>query len=297
MSTYPAVRPANGTDFIQTNHTDTYPAIDSATKSDCTGKVVFVTGASKGVGRATSISYAKAGAEGIVVGARSDLSSLKDEIIAAAEAAGKKAPQVLCVKMDVQDEASVQAAVQDVAKTFGRLDILINNAGYLEPGKLLAESDSAEWWTTWEINIRGVYWVTKAALPLMLKGGDKTIVNVSSVGAHHLRQGGSGYQTSKFALLRFTEFIMADYCEQGVLAYAVHPGSIMTVLSQNMPERLHHVLTDKPEIAADTMVFLTSEKRDWLAGRYISCNWDMPEFLSKKDEIVKGDKLKMRMVF
>lgn len=56
------------------------------------------------------------------------------------------------------------------------------------------------------------------------------------------------------------------------------------------------VLIDKPEVAADTMVFLTSEKRDWLAGRYISCNWDMPEFLGMKDEIVKGDKLKMRMV-
>jgi hypothetical protein len=55
-------------------------------------------------------------------------------------------------------------------------------------------------------------------------------------------------------------------------------------------------LTDKPEIAADTIVFLTSEKRDWLAGRYISCTWDMPELLSRQDEIVKGDKLKMRMV-
>jgi hypothetical protein len=56
------------------------------------------------------------------------------------------------------------------------------------------------------------------------------------------------------------------------------------------------VLVDTPEVAADTMAFLTQEKRTWLAGRYISCTWDMPQFLARKDEIVKGDKLKMRMV-
>jgi hypothetical protein len=56
-------------------------------------------------------------------------------------------------------------------------------------------------------------------------------------------------------------------------------------------------LTDKPEVAADTIVFLTQEKRDWLAGRYIACPWDMPELLSREEEIVKGDKLKMRTVF
>lgn len=55
------------------------------------------------------------------------------------------------------------------------------------------------------------------------------------------------------------------------------------------------MLTDKPEVAGDTIVYLTQEKRDWLAGRYISCTWDMPEFLAKKDEIVSGDKLKVRM--
>jgi NAD(P)-dependent dehydrogenase (short-subunit alcohol dehydrogenase family) len=78
-------------------------------------------------------------------------------------------------------------------------------------------------WSTWEINYRGVYWVTKDFLPLLLGTPDglKTVLNVSSIGAHGLRPGHSAYQTTKNALLRFTEFLMAEYFEEGLLAYAI----------------------------------------------------------------------------
>lgn len=92
----------------------------------------------------------------------------------------------------------------------------------------------------YEINLKGVYLPTKAFLPLMLKGGEKTIVNVSSAGAHLLTPGGSGYQTTKFALLRFTEYIMVEYGERGMLAYCVHPGEIMTHLASKIPKEKHH---------------------------------------------------------
>jgi len=218
----------------------------------------------------------------------------------------------------VQNLELVKSAAYETEKVFGRLDILINNAGYLETARLVADSDPDEYWSTWEINYRGVYWVTKAFLPLLLKTEDglKTIVNVSSLGAHGLRLGASGYQVSKFAILKFTEFLCAEYARQGVLAYSVHPGGVPTELAMNLPKEVHSreyscsamegktgtlltqllVLVDTPEMGADSLVFLTQEKRDWLAGRYISLNWDMPTFLSKEDEIVKGDKLKMRLV-
>lgn len=281
--------------FTNTIHNDTYSAIDPASKSDLNGKYVFISGASKGIGRATALAYAKAGAAGIGIGARSDLSSLKDEIQDAAKKVGKSAPKVVSVKLDVEDRASVETAAKDIETGLGRLDILVNNAGYLEKATSIIDSDPDEWWKVWGVNIRGPYLMTRSFLPLMLREGDKQIVNLSSLGAHAVRPGMSGYQTTKMAIVRFSEFTNAEYGDQGVVAFSVHPGGIMTDLARGMPEDMHHILTDTPELASDTIVYLTQKKQDWLAGRYISCNWDMPEFFAKKDDIVKRDILKFRM--
>ena len=81
--------------------------------------------------------------------------------------------------------------------------------------------------------------MTKAFLPLMLKGGQKTVVNLSSIGAMGLRNGASGYQPSKMALLRFTEFMMVEYGKEGLLAYCVHPGGVLTELAGKMPDYMH----------------------------------------------------------
>jgi NAD(P)-dependent dehydrogenase (short-subunit alcohol dehydrogenase family) len=227
--------------FIDPIHHDTYPAIDPTKNSNLTGKSVFITGASKGVGRAAALSYAKAGASQIAIAARSDLTSLATEIASAAKSAGKPAPQVLSIKLDVRNLESVKSAAAETEEAFGRLDILINNAGYLETARLVADSDPDEYWTTWEINYRGLYFATKAFLPLLIKsqGGLKTIVNLSSAGAHGLRPGMSAYQTSKFAVLKFSEFTCAEYSGEGVVAYSVHPGGVPTELALNMPKEAH----------------------------------------------------------
>jgi NAD(P)-dependent dehydrogenase (short-subunit alcohol dehydrogenase family) len=248
------------------------------------------------VGRATAISFAKAGAAGIALGARSDFESLETEIQSAAKAAGKKVPKLLKIKLDVTSYKDVQAAAKETEEEFGKVDILINNAGYLSNFEPIGESDEDDYWRNYEINLRGVYWMTKAFLPLLLKSNEKTIVNLSSIGANGLRPGASGYQVTKFALLRFTEFTMADHGDQGILAYCVHPGGVLTDMGQKMPKETHVLLGDKAEVAADTMCFLTTERREWLAGRYISCTWDMLELLSRKDEIVNGNKLVQRMI-
>ncbi|KAA6407470.1 MAG: hypothetical protein FRX48_08713 [Lasallia pustulata] len=105
--------------------------------------------------------------------------------------------------------------VENVAKQVrhefaGRLDILVNNAGYLEAFKPVADSDPEQWWRTWTINMCGLYLVTRAFLPLLLGGGAMTVVYVSSVGAHLRAHGASSYQATKFALLRFVEFVVAE---------------------------------------------------------------------------------------
>jgi NAD(P)-dependent dehydrogenase (short-subunit alcohol dehydrogenase family) len=288
----------NGSDFTPTLHHDTYPAIDPARQASLQGRQVFITGASRGIGRATALSFAKAGTSAIAIGARSDLQALEREILATAEAAhpGCRPPKVVRVALDVADPASVDRAAAQVEAAFaGRLDLLINNAGYLETALPIAETDPDEWWKTMTINLRGPYLVARAMLPVMLRDGDKTIINTSSIGAHNVRPGMSGYQISKLALLRLTEFLAVEYGDQGLLAYAVHPGGVMTELAERMPAYTHPILIDKPELAGDTLAFLASERRSWLSGRYVSVNWDMDEFLGMAGEIVRRDLLKVRM--
>lgn len=101
---------------------------------------------------------------------------------------------------------------------------------------------------------------------------------------------------AKFAIVRFTEHIAAEYAHKGVLAIVVNPGQIMTELASGLPIKFHEVLADTPEMAGDTIVWLTQERREWLQGRYVDCDWDMTELEGKRDEIVAGDKLKTRLV-
>jgi len=134
-----------GFTFTPTLHHDTYPLI-SPSSSSAAGLHIFITGASKGIGRATALSYAKAGAAAIGLGARSDLENLAEEIRQLG--AGTK---VVCVKLDVSDRASVEAAAGVVQGELGWVDVLVNNAGYLEEFRAIGESDPEGWWRTWEV--------------------------------------------------------------------------------------------------------------------------------------------------
>lgn len=226
--------------FVSTIRHDTYPYISPSSAVGLAHKHVFITGASKGCGRSLALSYARAGVSGLVLTARSSLSVVVTEVAAAAKDAGHPPPKVFSYVMDVEDRSAIEQVAKSVEKDLdGRLDILVNNAGYLETWEKLADSDPDEWWKSWTVNIRGPYLVTRALLPLMLRGGDKTIVNLSSIGAHRTAPGASAYETSKFALCRLTEFLMAEYGDQGILAFAVHPGSVMTDLAGKLPSYMH----------------------------------------------------------
>ncbi|KAK1455765.1 short-chain dehydrogenase [Colletotrichum melonis] len=273
-------------------HHDTYPEINPVTASNCTGKAVLITGASKGLGKAVAVGYAEAGASIIAVAARSNVTSTIASIIEAAKAAGRAEPTVLALEMDVSSTPSVKAAAERLTSEWGRLDILVNNAGYMAPFNLLLDADDDEYMKAWDVNYWGTYRVTKAFLPLLLKGGDKTIVNMSSVAAHFMGAGGGAYHISKFALIRFTEFVQDEYGDQGVLAFSIHPGGIPTELSSNLPERLQFRMRDTPELAAHSIPYLTSVKREWLGGRWISCMWDMPTLVTMEKKIVEGNLLK-----
>ncbi|KAK4108266.1 NAD(P)-binding protein [Canariomyces notabilis] len=257
---------------------------------------MLITGASKGVGKTTAVRFAMAGCSKIALVARSSLAEVEKEVKAAAMNAGHPEPHVLSLNVDVTLEDQVRDAASTVGQAFGgSLDVLIANAGYLDGWKLITESDSAPWWTTWEVNVKGTYLFAKYFIPLVLQSSLKTFMTLSSIGAQWIHPSASSYQTAKFAICRFTEFIDQEYHTQGLIAVAVHPGGVRTELATNMPEDLHKYLVDTPEVAADAMLWLAKERKEWLAGRFFSCNWDVKELEERKDEIVEQGLLKFRM--
>ncbi|KAI1422651.1 NAD(P)-binding protein [Xylaria sp. FL1777] len=292
LTNWPAIR-----DFVPTAHQDTYAFI-STDGVDLDGKSVFITGASKGIGKGVALSFARAGCSRIAVAARTsaDILDVKEQMLAAAEQAGRRRPEVLAFALDVTSEEGVREAAAAVADAFGGvLDILICNAGYASALVPLHESDAADWWTTWDVNVRATYLCTRAFLPLLLKSSTRTILITSSAGAHMLIQNMLSYQTSKTALCRFAEFLAKEYEEQGLVAVAVHPGDVLTDLAAMMGEELAHIFKEKPQLTGDSLVWLSKEKRDWLSGRFVSVTWDMQELEQKREEIVSKDLLKLRL--
>ena len=167
--------------FIEKKYDDTYPFIDPL-KGSATGLKVLVTGASKGIGQKTAISFAKSGASAIALLARSNLDDIAKEVVEAAKQAGHKEPKVLKLQASTIDAAAVGEAMRAVEKEFGDLDVVINNASRMETWHPVAETDIQDWWSTWEVNLKGTFLVTRAALPLVMKGKHKTMVVITSAG-------------------------------------------------------------------------------------------------------------------
>ncbi|KAF3406512.1 Short chain dehydrogenase andI [Talaromyces pinophilus] len=284
-----------GAAYTATVDHDTYPTITAA-RCNQRGRTVLITGASRGIERVVAIAFVQAAASAIAIGSRSSQDSAAQEILEEAAKAGHPPPQLLKLTLDISDEESVNNAPLTITQSFGRLDILVNNVGRLEKWLPLAGTDPSSWGRTWEVNVKGTYLMTRPFIPLLLQGGEKTIVNMNSVGAHLSRPGASAYQTGKLAILRLTEFTNVEYSGQVILAFAIHPGAVDTELIQNLPAVYHTNLVDTPQLAADTIVWLTAEKRMWLNGQRISANWDMNEITARKDEIVHGNKLKVSAV-
>lgn len=286
--------------FLSNVH-DTYPFIDptKSSSSSLHGKSVLITGASKGIGLLIAARFATAGFTRIALAARSRLDATIAAVKAAASEAGHPEPQILALTVDVSSADSLRAAAETVSTEFdGKLDVLINNAGYLESWAKFDESDPQDWWKTWEVNINGVYLACKFFLPLVLRSELKTVINVSSIGALTPQPTSSAYSTTKFAVCRLTECLHNEYAGQehgGLVAIAIHPGAVKTELAYGMPEFMHARLIDEPALPADAMLWLARERREWLSGRMVSCNWNFEELEARKGDIVEKDLLKFRM--
>lgn len=121
------------------------------------------------------------------------------------------------------------------------------------------------------------------------------LILVSSTGAQRVRPTASDYQTSKHALNRLCAFDQVDHGAYGIKCFAMHPGGIATELAYNMPEALHPLFTDDPDLTGCFAVWLSSGRADWARGRYLSATWDVGEIAAMKEEILRDDLLVNRL--
>src|SRR4051794_25934663 len=185
------------------------------------GKACIVTGGGSGIGRATCLLFAEEGARVLVADKRTDAAEA-----VAKECAGKGAT-ALAVEVDVSKEAEARRMVEEAVKAFGRLDVLVNNAGYGIAGTVV-ETDEQAWDALMAVNVRGVYLCSKHAIPAMAKNGGGAIVNTASVVAAVGIRNRAAYCASKGAVAALTRAIAIDHVAEGIRCNAVAPGTIDT---------------------------------------------------------------------
>jgi 3-oxoacyl-[acyl-carrier protein] reductase len=190
--------------------------------SSLTGKIVIVTGASRGIGAAAAVALAKAGAT-VVLTARDG--ALAGDVACSIAAAGGVASARAC---DVSDYGAVEALIAETKNRFGTLHTLINNAGVIEPIGSIAESDPAAWARNIEINLTGAYNAIRAVLPGMIAGGGGTIVNLSSGAAIRPQEGWSAYCSAKAGLHMLTRTVALETAGQGIRVFGFQPGTTDT---------------------------------------------------------------------
>ena len=243
------------------------------------GKVAVVTGGNAGIGEAIAKVFAREAAAVVITGRR------KEELDRVVSDIVKEQGRVLAVVGSVTDELHVQETVRRTVQQFGRLDILVNNAGVGDFGRRLHEIDDATWAHVLDVNLSGVFRMTRAALPQMLKQGKGAIVNISSVASLIGLPTLPVYAASKGALDAMTRALAVDYAKEGIRCNVVNPGLIDTPMAAPLmsnPEQLDPILSHypirragKPEEVADMVVYLASDEAAWVTGGTFSIDGGM----------------------
>ncbi len=243
-------------------------------------KVAIVTGGASGIGEATAVAFAEAGARVTVA----DLDAVAGE--ATAEKIRAEGGEAMFVRTDVADERAVAAMVERTMEVWGRLDCAFNNAGISEGKAPGEEFDSKVFTRHLDINVKGVFFCLKYEVPAMLKHGGGAIVNTSSImglvgGGRH------GYVASKHAIIGLTRSVAMDYAAQGIRVNAVCPAAIDTPMSQataamgfaEVIRSMHPVgRIGQPREVADAVLFLCSDKAGFITGHPLAIDGG---FLSK----------------
>jgi NAD(P)-dependent dehydrogenase (short-subunit alcohol dehydrogenase family) len=233
------------------------------------GKVALVTGAAGGIGAATARRLAREGARVAINDARADG---LDAVAADIEVAGSKA---LVMTGDVARRADCERMVGDVITAFGRLDILINNAG-INRDAMAHKMTEEQWDAVLDVNLKGTFLCAQAALPGMRERGWGRVVNTSSVGALG-NVGQANYAASKAGVIGLTRTLALEYARYGVTVNAIAPGPVMTAMLAGVPDPIREKIVAQvpvgriaaPEEIAAVHVFLASDDAAFITGQVL----------------------------
>jgi len=240
------------------------------------GRVALVSGATSGIGRATALLLAEEGAQVAFTGRRAErLRELEAEI-------ARSGGQALGIAADVTREEDGRRAVAATVERFGRLNVLVNNAGVLGPGGLL-DVTPEEWDRQMSVNLRGLFLLTRAAAPELIRARGNSIVNVSSVTGMRPYGGLLPYCVSKAGVDMFTRCASLDLASHGVRVNAVNPGVVVTELHTvtraiaDYPGFLERSRTThpigfvgEPRDVAQAILWLVSDESRWVTGTCLS---------------------------
>ncbi len=235
---------------------------------DFKGRTVVVTGSGRGIGRAIAGEFGARGA-GVVI---CDLDQQVVERVAAEIGGGS-----VGYRADVTSAADIDELFGKVMDKFGRVDVVVNNAGITRDG-LMVRMDEKDWDMVLDINLKGAFLVTKAAARIMMKQRYGRIINISSVAGLTGNVGQANYSASKAGLVGFTKTVAKELASRGVTVNAVAPGFIETEMTEALSDSAREYLLGKvilgrpgkPEEVASAVVFLASEAASYVTGQVLA---------------------------
>ena len=247
---------------------------------DMSGKTALVTGAGRGIGRATAIKLGAAGAKVAINYNASEAQA--QEVVAAIKAAGGEAQ---AVKADVSKADEVDAMVNGLVKEWGKVDILVNNAGITRDNLMMRMSQD-EWDAVMDTNLRSAYFCTKAVLRSMLRNRWGRIISLSSVVGLTGNAGQANYAAAKAGLIGFTKSVAREVGGRNITANAIAPGFIETDITAGLPEELKASMLKtipadrygQPEDIANAVVFLASDLAAYINGQVLNVDGGMVMF-------------------
>ena len=241
------------------------------------GKVVVITGAARGIGRAIAEKFAFLGADVVIADMLAELAEKT-----AQEIADIAQCKTLAIKVDVTDSKSAGDLIDQTLKQFGRVDILVNNAG-ITRDMLILRMEESDWDAVLDVNLKGAFNCSKAVIRPMMKQRYGRIVNISSVSGQAGQAGQTNYSASKAGLIGFTKALAREVASRQITVNAVAPGFIPTTLTNDLSDELKKSILGatpagrmgKPEEIAAAVVFLASEEAAYITGQVLGVDGGM----------------------
>lgn len=237
-------------------------------------KVVVVTGAAKGIGEVTALTFASEGCATVVA----DLDGPGSERVAR-RITDTTGADVIGIQLDVTKEESCARLVSTVVERYGRLDVLVNNAGMVESAPA-EEMKRESFERQLQVNLSGVFLMCQSALPYLKKAGKSSIINVASIGAKRPAPGGAGYGSAKAGVAMLTLVLAQEWAQYGLRVNAVAPYAINTEFMRPFFVKNKQEFIDKiplgrvgePEDVANAIMFLASERASFITGEILDIN-------------------------